>query len=166
MAHLSAGKVNFSVLRELARKDLVTLLEKCPGTKAIIWDEQLTGPIGLIAEYSFLKDLDVMKMFQLKPGRLPSVSVKNVIFITRPEIDLMDCIADNLYGEDTQGSSRKEYQLFFVPRRSTLCEQRLKDKGVFGTLTFIDELPIDFYPLESDVLSMEIDNVFKVNVDF
>lgn len=161
MAHLSAGRVNFSLMRELARKDLVSLLEKCNGSKAIIWDEQLTGPIGLVAEYSFLKELEVIKMFQLKPGRLPSVAVKNIIFITRPEVELMDRMAENLHGEDRNGSSSKEYHLFFVPRRSTICEQRLKDKGVFGSLTDIDELPIDFYPLESDVISMELDNIFK-----
>lgn len=38
-----------------------------------------------------------------------------------------------------------------------------QDKGVFGTLTSIDELLIDFYPLDSDVISMELDNIFKVN---
>lgn len=66
--------------------------------QAIIWDEQLTGPIGLVAEYSFLKELEVIKMFQLKPGRLPSVAVKNIIFITRPEVELIDRIAENLHG--------------------------------------------------------------------
>ncbi|KAI9565724.1 Vacuolar protein sorting-associated protein 33A [Daphnia sinensis] len=162
MAHLSAGKVNFSTLRELARKDLVSLLEKFNGTKAIFWDEELTGPIGLVAEYSFLKELDVVKMFQLKRGRIPSVAVKNILFITRPQIELMDCIADNLHCEENQGhSANKEYQLIFVSRRCAVCEQRLKDKGVYGTLTSIDELPVDFYPLDSDVISMELDSVFK-----
>ena len=37
-------------------------------------------------------------MYQLKTGRLPPITVKHVIFITRPEIHLMDCIAENLYG--------------------------------------------------------------------
>ncbi|XP_046438658.1 vacuolar protein sorting-associated protein 33A-like [Daphnia pulex] len=101
-------------------------------------------------------------MFQLKPGRLPSISVKNMLFITRPEVELMDCIADNLHSEESQGhSASKEYQLIFVSRRSAVCEQRLKDKGVYGTLTSIDELPADFFPLDSDVISMELDNVFK-----
>ena len=62
-----------------------------------MWDETLTGPIGLIAEYSFLKELEVVKMWQLKPGRLPPISVTNIIFITRPEVALMDCIAENLH---------------------------------------------------------------------
>ncbi len=38
----------------------------------------------------------------------------------------------------------------------------IQDKGVYGTLTSIDELPVDFFPLDSDVISMELDNVFKV----
>ncbi|EFX72015.1 hypothetical protein DAPPUDRAFT_111119 [Daphnia pulex] len=148
------------------RTDIVSLLEKFSGTKAIFWDEQLTGPIGLVAEYSFLKELDVVKMFQLKPGCLPSISVKNILFITRPEVELMDCIADNLHSEESQGhSASKEYQLIFVSRRSAVCEQRLKDKGLYGTLTSIDELPVDFFPLDSDVISMELDNVFKINPD-
>ena len=37
-----------------------------------------------------------------------------------------------------------------------------QDKGVYGTLTNIDELPIDFFPLDNDVISMELDNIFKV----
>ena len=129
--------------------------------QAIIWDEHLTGPIGLIAEYSFLRELEVVKMYPLKPGRLHPIAVKNIIFITRPEVHLMDCIADNLHSEEGQGQSRKEYQMFVVPRKSAVCIQRLKDKGVYGTLTSIDELPFDFYPLESDVISMEADNIFK-----
>lgn len=65
--------------------------------QAIFWDDQLTGPIGLVAEYSFLKESDVVKMFQLKAGPLPSISVKNIIFVTRPYVEMMDCIADNLH---------------------------------------------------------------------
>lgn len=40
-------------------------------------------------------------MFQLKAGRLPSVAVKKIIFITRPEVELMDRIAENLHGYHT-----------------------------------------------------------------
>ena len=28
----------------------------------------------------------MVKMFQLKPGRLPPTTAKNIIFITRPEV--------------------------------------------------------------------------------
>jgi hypothetical protein len=59
--------------------------------------------------------------------------------------------------EEQSGGSghRTEFHIVFLPRKSLLCEMRLKEKGVFGSFTFIDDLPIFWYPLDSDVVSME-----------
>lgn len=38
----------------------------------------------------------------------------------------------------------------------------LQNKGVFGNLTFIEELPSDIYPFDNDLMSMELGNGFKV----
>uniref|UniRef100_A0A8C7D3A7 VPS33A core subunit of CORVET and HOPS complexes n=1 Tax=Oncorhynchus kisutch TaxID=8019 RepID=A0A8C7D3A7_ONCKI len=94
-AHLSYGRVNLNILREAARKELREFLDKCAGSKAIVWDEYLTGPFGLIAQYSLLKEHEVEKMFTLKGGRLPAADVKNIIFFVRPRLELMDIIAEN-----------------------------------------------------------------------
>uniref|UniRef100_A0A8D0D367 VPS33A core subunit of CORVET and HOPS complexes n=1 Tax=Sander lucioperca TaxID=283035 RepID=A0A8D0D367_SANLU len=96
-AHLSYGRVNLNILREAARKELREFLDKCAGSKAIVWDEYLTGPFGLIAQYSLLKEHEVEKMFTLKSGRLPSADVKNIIFFVRPRLELMDIIAENVF---------------------------------------------------------------------
>uniref|UniRef100_A0A4W6G4B8 VPS33A core subunit of CORVET and HOPS complexes n=1 Tax=Lates calcarifer TaxID=8187 RepID=A0A4W6G4B8_LATCA len=131
-AHLSYGRVNLNILREAARKELREFLDKCSGSKAIVWDEYLTGPFGLIAQYSLLKEHEVEKMFTLKSGRLPSADVKNIIFFVRPRLELMDIIAENVFSEDKLHSSR-EFHILFVPRRSMLCEQRLKEYFEFHT---------------------------------
>ncbi len=55
----------------------------------------------------------------------------------------------------SSSSRRVEFHLLFVPRRSLLCERFLKDEGVFGSFTFVDELALHWFPLESDVISME-----------
>jgi len=39
-------------------------------------------------------------MFPLSEGPLPDIDVKNIIFITRPTLKLMDYIADNIHSED------------------------------------------------------------------
>uniref|UniRef100_A0A8C2XAI8 VPS33A core subunit of CORVET and HOPS complexes n=1 Tax=Cyclopterus lumpus TaxID=8103 RepID=A0A8C2XAI8_CYCLU len=96
-AHLSYGRVNLNILREVARKDLREFLDKCAGSKAIVWDEYLTGPFGLIAQYSLLKEHEVEKMFTLKSGRVPPADVKNIIFFVRPRLELMDIIAENVF---------------------------------------------------------------------
>ena len=122
MSHLSSGKVNLAQVRETSRRELLNCIDKCPGSKAIIWDDKLTGPVGLIAEYSLLKEHDVGRMLPLGRGQLPMCEEQNIIFLVRPKVELMDIIAENIPKKEIN----KEYHIFFVPRKSFLCEQRLE----------------------------------------
>ncbi|KAH6931941.1 hypothetical protein HPB50_001787 [Hyalomma asiaticum] len=54
-AHLANGRVNVALLREAARRELIELLDKCNGSKAIVWDGSLAGPFSLIAEFGLLR---------------------------------------------------------------------------------------------------------------
>lgn len=160
MDHLSYGRVNLNVLREAVRRELREFLDKCAGSKAIVWDEYLTGPFGLIAQYSLLKEHEVEKMFTLKGSRLPAADVKNIIFLVRPRLELMDMIAENVLSEDRRGPTR-DFHILFVPRRSLLCEQRLKDLGVLGSFIYREEYSLDLIPFDGDLLSMESESAFK-----
>uniref|UniRef100_A0A2K6GIK7 VPS33A core subunit of CORVET and HOPS complexes n=1 Tax=Propithecus coquereli TaxID=379532 RepID=A0A2K6GIK7_PROCO len=133
--------------------------------KAIVWDEYLTGPFGLIAQYSLLKEHEVEKMFTLKGNRLPAADVKNIIFFVRPRLELMDIIAENVLSEDRRGPVR-DFHILFVPRRSLLCEQRLKDLGVLGSFIHREEYSLDLIPFDGDLLSMESEGAFKVSLAF
>ncbi|XP_024614318.1 vacuolar protein sorting-associated protein 33A isoform X2 [Neophocaena asiaeorientalis asiaeorientalis] len=159
-AHLSYGRVNLNVLREAVRRELREFLDKCAGSKAIVWDEYLTGPFGLIAQYSLLKEHEVEKMFTLKGSRLPAADVKNIIFVVRPRLELMDIISENVLSEDRRGPAR-DFHILFVPRRSLLCEQRLKDLGVLGSFIHREEYSLDLIPFDGDLLSMESEGAFK-----
>uniref|UniRef100_A0A8C1Y922 Vacuolar protein sorting-associated protein 33A n=1 Tax=Cyprinus carpio TaxID=7962 RepID=A0A8C1Y922_CYPCA len=127
--------------------------------QAIVWDEYLTGPFGLIAQYSLLKEHEVEKMFTLKGGRIPSAAVKNIVFFVRPRLELMDIIAENVASEDKLHP--RDFHILFVPRRSLLCEQRLKEKGVLNSFTNIDEYILDLIPYDGDLLSMESESSFR-----
>ncbi|XP_078360973.1 vacuolar protein sorting-associated protein 33A-like isoform X2 [Oculina patagonica] len=157
--HLSSGRVNVGLLRECARRELLQCLNKQPGSKALVWDDKLTGPFGLIAEYKLLKEHEVEVMFPLRPGRLPPSQVHNVIFITRPKPSLMDIIADNVLSEEGRESKKKEFTILFVPRKTMLCERKLAERNV--SFVNIDEYPLELIPLDSDVLSLEMDSSFK-----
>ncbi|KAE8635138.1 hypothetical protein XENTR_v10002524 [Xenopus tropicalis] len=159
--HLSCGRVNLNILREAMRMELREFLDKCAGSKAIVWDEYLTGPFGLIAQYSLLKEHEVEKMFTLKSGPLPSSDVKNIIFFVRPRLELMDIIADNIQREERGRFPQRDFYILFVPRRSILCEQRLKDLGVLGSFMHRDEYRLNLIPFDGDLLSMESENAFK-----
>ncbi|XP_043266692.1 vacuolar protein sorting-associated protein 33A [Venturia canescens] len=159
-AHLSGGRINIGLIQEQARKTLLCLLEKCDGTKAIVWDQSLAGPTGLVAKYNLLEENDVVKMYPLCGGKLPPTNVANIIFITRPQLHLIDLIAENVHGEQNN-SQRKEFHIFFVPRKSLLCEKKLQNRGVFGSFTLIEEFPCDLFPFDSDLVSMELTHTFK-----
>ncbi|XP_029193786.2 vacuolar protein sorting-associated protein 33A-like [Acropora millepora] len=158
-AHLSRDRVNVGLLRECARRELLQCLNKQPGSKALVWDDKLTGPFGLIAEYKLLKEHEVEVMFPLGPGRLPPSQVHNVIFITRPKPSLMDIIADNVLSEEGRQSKKKEFTVLFVPRKTLLCERRLMERNV--SFINVDEYPLELIPLDSDVLSLEMESSFK-----
>jgi hypothetical protein len=84
---------------------------------------------------------------------------EKVVFIVRPVIELMKKVATNILDLLKKGSE-KQYWLYFVPHKSFICEQVLKDLGVRADLT-IGQLNIDLIPFEEDVLSLEMENLFK-----
>ncbi|CAG2103714.1 unnamed protein product [Medioppia subpectinata] len=165
MSHLSTGRLNVNHMKELAKHELLECLDKCMGSKAIVWDHELVGIFGLVADYLLLKEHQVIQMFELRPGRLPAITATHVIYLTRTKLSLMDTIADNLLNEDKKPSiaakNGREFHVIFVPRRSILCERKLQVLGVYGNLNTISEYGVELFALDSDVLSMEWQNCFQ-----
>ncbi|XP_018334360.1 vacuolar protein sorting-associated protein 33A [Agrilus planipennis] len=160
--HLQGGTVDISLIQTAARNNLINLLEKCPGTKAIVWDNSLAGPTGLVFQYPILKEHDVVKMYPLRNVPFPETAVKHILFITRPKLELMDLVAQNVHSDsNSRATVKKQYHLFFVSRKSWLCIQKLQESGMFGSLTLIEELKCDFFTFDSDLISMEIPDVYK-----
>lgn len=179
-SHLVTSKVNIGLVQELACNELLEILDKCEGTKVrsgkilkkifsnfylqqvLVWDESLTGPASLISKPSFLKDRNVVKMFPIKPGDLPNVEVRNFIFISRPNLQLMNAIASNIHSDERKNRVyRKNFYLYFLPSKSLLCENQLKSKGVFGSFQHIGEFKCQLFPFDSDVLSLEYCDAYK-----
>ncbi len=53
-----------------------------------------------------------------------------------------------------------EFHIFWVPRRTLVSDKLLEEAGVLGDVN-IAELPLYFFPLEQDVLSLELDSSFR-----
>lgn len=97
MSHLQGGKVDISLIQTSARNNLINLLEKCPGKKALVWDNSLAGPVGLVAQYTILREHMVTKMYPLRNMPLPETDVDHVIFISRPKLHLMNYIGMTVF---------------------------------------------------------------------
>ena len=94
--------------------------------------------------------MQVVKMHTLERGALPPVGAENVVFITRPDLDNMDIIAENIKREEKSGGGsgvKTDFHIVFVPRKSLLCEKRLVEGGVLGSLS-CSSLPAYLFPLE------------------
>ena len=56
----------------------------------------------------------------------------------------------------------KEFHVLFVPRKSHLCEKKLKELGVYGSFkNNLKEFFLDLIPLDYDLLSMENPDLFR-----
>ena len=74
-----------------ARKSLLDALEGLDAasdhcsSKALVIDKALVGTLGLIAEFSALKERGVEKMFPLENAPLPETCPEKILYLLRPQ---------------------------------------------------------------------------------
>ncbi|KAK3995419.1 Sec1-like protein [Cladorrhinum sp. PSN332] len=147
-------------VKDKARKDLLHLLESVRGKKNLVIEEKLAGPVGVIVKASTLRDYGVDKIFYLH-NKNTDTSQRNIVFIARGEsAHNAHAIADQITRLQREAQSPHEYHIFWVPRRTQLCDKVLEEAGVLGD-TNVAELPLYFFPLDRDVLSLELDDSFR-----
>ncbi|KAK3337191.1 Sec1-like protein [Cercophora scortea] len=147
-------------VREKARKDLLYLLEGVRGKKNLVIEKKLAGPLGVVVKASTLRDYGVDNFFFLENGNTDA-NQRNVVFIARSECARhAHSIADQIKRLHRESQSPHEFHVFWVPRRTLLSDKVLEEAGVLGD-TNVAELPLYFFPLEKDVLSLELDDSFR-----
>ncbi|KAI0382078.1 vacuolar protein sorting 33A-like protein [Hypomontagnella monticulosa] len=147
-------------IRDKARKDLLYLLEGVRGKKNLVIERSLAGPVGVIVKVSTLQDYGVDKFFILENGNADT-SQRNVVFMARGECARhAQFIADQIKRLQRESQTGHEFHVFWVPRRTLVSDKLLEEAGVLGDVN-IAELPLYFFPLERDVLSLELDNSFQ-----
>ncbi|KAG6009534.1 hypothetical protein E4U21_002170 [Claviceps maximensis] len=159
---MMAPRNDFSTehIRSKARKDLLYLIEGVRGKKNIVFDKSLVGPIGTIVKVNTLQEYGVDKFFVLENNNVDT-SQHNVVFIARGECGRhAETIANQIQRIRRQSQTTHEFHVFWVPRRTLVSDQLLEEAGVLGDIN-ISELPLFFFPLEKDVLSLELDDSFR-----
>lgn len=53
-----------------------------------------------------------------------------------------------------------DFHIFWVPRRTLVSDQLLEQAGVLGDVN-VSELPLSFFPLDNDILSLELNDSFQ-----
>ncbi|RKP07426.1 Sec1-like protein [Thamnocephalis sphaerospora] len=161
-----ATGLDTTVFGDIARKELVTMLGSIIGKKGLVLDPTLAGPLNRVADISFLKEHGVEKVYYLEPGAIQT-DCGSFIYLCRPRMSHMRSIADNVrYHGDQRNIT---HNVFLVPRRTLICERILEQEGVMGNILAVDywaahllgECHLDLFPLENDLLSLELEHTFK-----
>ncbi|KAI1774134.1 vacuolar protein sorting 33A-like protein [Hypoxylon cercidicola] len=147
-------------IREKSRKDLLYLLEGVRGKKNLVIERSLAGPIGVVVKVSTLQDYGIDKFFFLE-NKNADTSQRNVVFMARGECARhAQSIAEQIKRLQRESQTGHEFHVFWVPRRTLVSDKILEEAGVLGDVS-IAELPLYFFPLERDVLSLELESSFQ-----
>ncbi|XP_039349006.1 vacuolar protein sorting-associated protein 33B isoform X2 [Mauremys reevesii] len=149
---------DFTVLKRLARDQLIYLLEQLPGKKDLFIEADLMSPLDRIANVSILKQHEVDKLYKVENKPIVSTS-DQLCFLVRPRIKNMKYIADIVNADKAMGRSRK-YKIIFSPQKFYTCELVLEEEGIYGDVT-CDEWAFYLLPLDDDLLSMELPEFFR-----
>ncbi|KAF7302551.1 hypothetical protein HMN09_00889600 [Mycena chlorophos] len=150
--------LDVNLLKEIGQKALVDALNSVNGSKTLVLDASLAGPLGLVIEVALLKHHGVDKMFWLEAGPLSSTTT-NIVYLCRPRIKYVKIIADQIKAHARDGQ-KHTYTLLLVPRESTLVTRILEEEGVLGDVR-ISSYGLQFIPIADDVVSLEHDTAFK-----
>jgi hypothetical protein len=174
-SYLKTGRINLSILRdyiiqqikrcsEQFRSEKTNIPKQFTKDKCVIVDDDIKNLLGHIQSLNELGASDI-RIF--KERQHDTSEYRTTLFIVRPKTIYMEIIANTIKDEMNKINQQKnketiikQYGIIFVPRRSRVCEEKLKEKGVRGDI-IIDELNLDFLPIDTDLLSMESNDCFR-----
>ncbi|XP_047437339.1 vacuolar protein sorting-associated protein 33B [Mugil cephalus] len=151
---------DFSLLKRLARDQLIYLLEQLPGKKDLFIEADLMSPLDRIANVSTLKQHEVDKLYKVEHKPVISTS-DQLCFLIRPRIQTVKWICDVANADKAVGKFRR-YKIIFTPQKFYACEAVLEEQGIFGDVT-TDEWAFYLLPLDEDIVSLELPEFFPDN---
>ncbi|MEE6503457.1 hypothetical protein FKM82_004827 [Ascaphus truei] len=152
------GLPDFTILKKLARDQLIYILDQLPGKKDLLIEPDLMSPLDRIANVSILKQHEVDKLYKLENKHIFS-NCDQLCFLIRPRILRVKYIAGIVHADKAAGRSRK-YKIIFSPQKFYTCDMVLEQEGIFGDVT-CDEWSFYLLPLDDDIISMELPEFYR-----
>uniref|UniRef100_A0A7N6B6B5 VPS33B late endosome and lysosome associated n=1 Tax=Anabas testudineus TaxID=64144 RepID=A0A7N6B6B5_ANATE len=151
---------DFSMLKRLAKDQLIYLLEQLPGKKDLFIEADLMSPLDRIANVSTLRQHEVDKLYKVEYKPVISNS-DQLCFLIRPRIQTVKWICDVVNADKAAGKARS-YKIIFTSQKFYACDAVLEEQGIFGDVT-TDEWPFYLLPLDEDIISLELPEFFRDN---
>ncbi|KMZ64182.1 putative Vacuolar protein sorting [Zostera marina] len=160
--NLDNAPINLTSIRDQSQKELLNILRNVRGRKCVVIDQTLSGPLSLLIQTTLLKENGAeLRHLSSEPIQ---TDCSKIVFLVRCHPSLMEFILSNIQYDISKGL-KKDYFIYFVPRRTVACEKVLEKDGIHNMIT-IGEFPLYLVPLDDDVLSFELDFAYRdVHVD-
>ncbi|KHJ89704.1 Sec1 family protein [Oesophagostomum dentatum] len=143
------------LLSEVARRELVHLLESLPGTKDLIVDATLLRPLDRIASMSLLQKHGCQRVIPLRLESSTAIpwnqNALRRVYLLRSSLDMARLLAQHV----RSSPENRQIAVIWVDRRLVICERELERQGVYGLVESF-ELSISLISLENDLFSMEM----------
>lgn len=175
-SHLKTGRINLLILRDYILQQIRRCSEQFTQErgnaskyftkeKIVIIDDDVRK---LLTHIQALNEFNASDIREFKDRQHDTSDYRTTLFVVRPKTIYMELIANMIkdemmklsQGRSSRDTPVKQYGIIFVPRRSRVCEEKLKEKGVRGDVV-MDELNLDFLPIDTDLLSMESNECFR-----
>lgn len=168
--HSEAGKSMLDKIAPLSKlkgaRNFIETIDSLSGRKCLILRNELRGLINKLINRGEdeLRKSGVDCVLELSStmtaGFDGSIAPDKIIFIVRPSISLMKDVARFIQEYAAGETLQDVYHVYFVPHSTVACEQVLEDEGVLDQCE-IGEIDLGFAPLNSDLLSLGMPNVFR-----
>ncbi|PRW45043.1 vacuolar -sorting-associated 33-like protein [Chlorella sorokiniana] len=162
------GPMPLRPIRDAARRALLDLLDSIRGRKALVLEAPFAAPLGLIADALTLKEhgVEVFCLVEPQPSVVDALlekGVRQVVYLAHGRLDSCQAVAQHVKMCQSGGARAGhafDFSLLLMPRRSAVAEQLLEEQGILGDVA-IRDLPLDWVPLDEDLLSLELPGAFK-----
>ena len=141
-------------IKDYSQQELMRVLDTIQGRKSLVIDTNLTSLLSLVAGFNMLKERGVDKVFTINQE---IVNEDKLVIILKPTVEnanLLSAIVKRVKQQECV------INVFWVPRRTLVCDLLLKDLGVYGDVV-IGEYHLDVYPYEPYLMSLNSPNSFK-----
>ena len=101
------------------------------------------------------KPKDIIDIIQLNSREAISPTADKVIFVVRPELEVIRSVIFQKQCFKTE----KEIYILYVPRRTIECDEELEKAGLYEE-DRIKQISMDLIPLDDDLLSLELNDNF------
>ncbi|VDM94328.1 unnamed protein product, partial [Onchocerca ochengi] len=142
---------DFGLLAQMARRELIHLLESMPEVKDLAVEPSLMRPLDKIASMSVLQEHNCayVQQFLHHSSLTWSEHALRRVYIIRPTLAAAKRIAEHILAEP-----ERNYSVIFIPQRLYICEQEFERCGVFGMIDVL-ELELPLISIDAHLFSLE-----------